>query len=514
MSGARWLPRTRHFRIWLYRSQSLIQPKRQDNVSAALGLLRFKGLLADEEAALARRSRTSEDPRVRKAASTLQAARNALAVAYHNETGEPAHLETLLQAVNQAELALGKASRDYREHLQVKGANLDDLQAKLSKGSALVDFRRYERIAFGKGYAEARWAAVVIEGFETIRVVDLGEIDDTADQVRTVMLEAGDVNSAAKSLYERLITRLKLPQRINRLYLAPDSDLHLLPFHRLMDNEGAYLGERYELRRIQSARDLLKPVHDQPARGLLALGGIDFGSLPRKLDTIKPGAFENKSELPAEVQRATAEAFRGGFAPLANTGPEIQMIEAMYRQARPAEATELWQNDEATETRLKKLKNAPRVLHLATHGFYRAARTRNARPMLLAGITLAGANEALNGQSDDGILYALEVQDLNLEGTELVVLSACETAQGEIAHGEGVYGLVRALRTAGARNVLVTLRPIDDASAPKFMEQFYERWLDQSPGSSDPAKALQDTQAYYLAKEPDFDWSPYIMVGR
>src|SRR4051812_49243906 len=80
---------------------------------------------------------------------------------------------------------------------------------------------------------------------------------------------------------------------------------------------------------------------------------------------------------------------------------------------------------------------------------------------------------------------SLEAQDLNLEGTELVVLSACETALGQIDYGEGVSGLVRALRTAGARNVLVTLRPVSDPGAADFMQRFYHQWLGQE-GRSDP----------------------------
>jgi CHAT domain-containing protein len=88
------------------------------------------------------------------------------------------------------------------------------------------------------------------------------------------------------------------------------------------------------------------------------------------------------------------------------------------------------------------------------HGFYRAADRPQDRPMLLSGVALAEANKALRDSGEDGILYAIEAQGLNLEGTELVVLSACETAQGQIDYAEGVSGLVRAFRTAGVRYVL------------------------------------------------------------
>ena len=131
--------------------------------------------------------------------------------------------------------------------------------------------------------------------------------------------------------------------------------------------------------------------------------------------------------------------------------------------------------------------------------------------MVLAGVTLAGANRALRGEDGDGILYAIEAQDLNLEGTELVVLSACETAQGQIDYGEGVYGLVRALRTAGAQNVLVTLRPVGDRPARDFMARFYSYWLAQT--ESDPALALQETQRDFIRHDPGHDWTPFVLIG-
>ena len=143
------------------------------------------------------------------------------------------------------------------------------------------------------------------------------------------------------------------------------------------------------------------------------------------------------------------------------------------------------------------LKLPPRVLHLATHGFYLAGESRE--PMLLSGIALAGANRELDGDSAEGILFALEAQGLNLEGTELVVLSACDTAQGSLDYSEGVFGLARALRTAGARNVLVTLWKLNDGEARDFMVAFYKTWLGQV--RSDPAKALRDTQLSWLKQD-------------
>ena len=196
---------------------------------------------------------------------------------------------------------------------------------------------------------------------------------------------------------------------------------------------------------------------------------------------------------------------------------EVMGIAKRYSEARRGETVDLWHGPDASEARLKALARPPRVLHLATHGFYREARKPQDRPMLLSGVALAGANTALADDAEDGILYAIEAQGLNLEGTELVVLSACETAQGQIDYGEGVSGLVRALRTAGARNVLVTLRKVGDQSAAAFMQRFYHHWLGQV-GRSDPAAALRTAQQEAIAAisrgtNTDQTWAQFIMIG-
>lgn len=191
---------------------------------------------------------------------------------------------------------------------------------------------------------------------------------------------------------------------------------------------------------------------------------------------------------------------------------------SLYRQARRNETTLIVPAEhgpQPTKSWLFAL-SPPRVLHLATYGFYWPEKVVADRPMLLAGIALAGANRMLRDGGQEGVLYALEAQDLNLEGTELVVLSACETAQGRYDYGDGVAGLVRALRTAGARYVLVTLRPVGNQSAATFLQRFYHYWLSQT-GPSDPPAALRAAQSEYLSATPanpaDQAWASVILVG-
>jgi CHAT domain-containing protein len=172
---------------------------------------------------------------------------------------------------------------------------------------------------------------------------------------------------------------------------------------------------------------------------------------------------------------------------------------------------------------LKALASAPRVLHLATHGFFRENRSdQTERPLTLSGLAHAGANQGLAGEQgpgkQDGILYALEVQDLNLEGTELVTLSACDTGKGEVDYSEGVYGLVRSFHIAGSRNVLMTLWPLSDRLAAEFMTDFYKRWLDPREYPH-PAEALRATRLEWIGstdprkRDPRY-WAPFVLVER
>ncbi len=215
-----------------------------------------------------------------------------------------------------------------------------------------------------------------------------------------------------------------------------------------------------------------------------------------------------------------------GMKYLPDSLAETNTIADIFKTNSKDGKTQIYEKLEATEHKLKNLSNPPRILHLSTHGFYlqNAELTgwANEAPLLLSGLALAGANQGLQGKvdenGDDGLLYSIEVLGLNLQGTELVSLSACDTGKGVIDYSEGVYGLVRAFRTAGAKSVLMTLRPVGDKASRIFMETFYENWL-ASEDNPAPSEALHRTRLHFI-NHPNKDyrdpavWSPYVLVGR
>jgi CHAT domain-containing protein len=166
---------------------------------------------------------------------------------------------------------------------------------------------------------------------------------------------------------------------------------------------------------------------------------------------------------------------------------------------------------DATADALRNV-DSPRFLHIATHGFAVADDPddpRDDNPMLRAGLVFAGANQ---GASAESMVLASEVASLDLDGTRLVVLSACESGLGDAENGEGVYGLRRALQLAGSRSQVMSLWPVDDAATMEFMTGFYER-LESGQGMSE---ALRETKLQMMRSEEYGEvryWAPFVLAG-
>src|SRR5258706_16478368 len=171
----------------------------------------------------------------------------------------------------------------------------------------------------------------------------------------------------------------------------------------------------------------------------------------------------------------------------------------------------------ATESAIKQA-TAPRILHLATHGFFLSGNSTPTgergsleNPLLRSGLALAGAN-LRNGGKDDGILTALEASGLNLWGTKLVVLSACDTGVGEIRNGEGVYGLRRAFVLAGAESLVMSLWPVSDYTTRQLMSHYYQN-LKQGVGRGDALRLVQLEMLRHDPKLHPFYWANFIQSG-
>ncbi|NPA44165.1 MAG: CHAT domain-containing protein [Chlorobi bacterium] len=217
------------------------------------------------------------------------------------------------------------------------------------------------------------------------------------------------------------------------------------------------------------------------------------------------------------------------LSPLPGTKKEVETIENLLK-TKSYKVKSVFGKD-ATEEVLKAVKN-PYILHIATHGYFLENTTDNAEdtrafgiepmkayenPLLRSGLLLAGADRAINEMNtkenkakDDGILNAFEAMILDLDNTDLVILSACQTGLGEIKNGEGVYGLQRSFQIAGASSVITSLWEVSDEGTQDLMSSFYKHWLQSGNKHDAFRKAQLEIKEKY--KYP-FYWGAFVLVG-
>jgi CHAT domain-containing protein len=226
--------------------------------------------------------------------------------------------------------------------------------------------------------------------------------------------------------------------------------------------------------------------------------------------------FGEPSEGPSSGNATSSARTSGNPAPGGETAPgyfprlvgtigESKRVLAMLPHAT------LQSGANATESAVKSVR-APRILHIATHGFFlqdESAATDN--PLLRSGLALAGANRSRKG-SEDGILTALEAANLDLWGTKLVTLSACDTAIGVISNGEGVFGMRRAFFLAGAESLVMSLWPVSDLITSDLMAGYYSG-LNQGLGRGASLRRLQLQMLRRSGRSHPFYWASFIHAG-
>jgi CHAT domain-containing protein/Tfp pilus assembly protein PilF len=434
-------------------------------------------------------------------------------------------LDTLAQDRERLEGAL--ASRSAALRRAVTPITIKNVRQALPPDAVLVEWMRY-RPFNSTVKREARWggfryAAYILERTGEPVAIDLGEAQPIEDLIAEFRTALGDpMNTYIKDLAHELATKLIQPLHLHlaqdqRLLLSPDGALNLVPFAALVDDHGEYLMQHSELTYLTSGRDLLR-MAAEPVRGSpVALANPNFD---QKV-SMKPTA--------ESVLRPTrsGDLDRSGlvFAPLAGTAAEAKALQSLLR----LDAHDVLTGDRATEANLRRL-HGPRILHVATHGFFltdqevstlfnpvaSASETSSPplgeNPLLRSGLALAGANLRREGASDDGILTAAETAQLDLLGTQLVVLSACQTGLGAVRSGEGVYGLRRALMLAGAQAQLASLWKVADVATLELMVDYYQRLL-KGEGRSQALRLAQQMMLQNPARQHPYYWAAFISIG-
>lgn len=330
-------------------------------------------------------------------------------------------------------------------------------------------------------------------------------------------------------------------QGVQQLFVSPDSFLGALPLESILLKEDRYLIEDYSVVYLSHpallAQSKTRSRTTQPS--LLVMGNVDFDSLQNS--DLEPLSHSSDS---TNSPTNSFRGFRGDWQALPATADEAQRILELHRKRFGKEESQMFlQKREADETRLKEAIPHYQVLHLATHGYFRpsgfvsnwsssveaetASEESPSRkpsmaeivlsPGLLTGLVCSGVNSESVGGSDDGFLTAEEVSWMDLSDVELVVLSACETGLGKEQPGEGLLGLRRSFRLAGARSVVSSLWMVPDQSTHDLMVDFYQNLWVRGMGTYESLRQAQlhmlnHNRAKYGQGLPS-TWAAFVFEG-
>ena len=486
-------------------------------------LLRRKGRVLDAAAAsLATiRKRLSADDK--QLLDELASARTQLAkltVAGPAATGgddyakEVAALEDKIQKL---EVQVGKKSAAYRVVSQP--IDLAGVQRMIPRDARLVEIVNFQPYDGGfnpspKARQERHYVAYVVGQASDPVAIDLGPegaIDRAVEAFRKAVADPQNakVMDLGHALYDLTMGKIaaKLGGSTN-LLIAPDGTLNVVPFSALVDGNHDFLVKTYTFTYLTSGRDLLRLAAQPKAKG----GGVIFADPSFDGDAKQGG--KSRGARSADLASLMWPALPG-------TGQEADAV------GKTMAGFKVFRGAQATEGNVKAL-HGPRILHMATHGFFLADEPAPAskaagapgappavetyeNPLLRSGLAFAGANKLESGD-DDGILTALEASGLDLEGTRLVVLSACETGVGKVTNGEGVYGLRRALVIAGAESLVMSLWQVDDQATKDLMAGYYGH-LKQGRGKSSALRDIQLEMQKQPAYAHPYYWASFLPAG-
>lgn len=510
----------------------------------ALWKMCFKNVLFYKGFLLASATHTKKlaqkDPKTTEQLNQLKSYHRRLAQQYAQPIAERDSITVaqLEEKANQLEKELVRTVAGFGD--AIRQVNWQEVQKQLKPDEAAIEFVHFNYTNPDPTDSTMYAALVLRPGWESPKFVPLFEekqlqnllLQNTKDKTEQVKnLYAFSENGLAKLIFKSLEPEI---EGVKTIYFSPSGLLHRINLGAIAVSRTENWGERFHLVQLGSTRQLVVPQQiAEPKNTAVLFGGIRYD-----LDTTaifsanaSLGAVENlnRGDLNFSQSDSTLRG-EGEWLFLNNTEKEVAEI-APILQDNSIQTT-VQKGFAASEEAFKSIgKNgaSPKILHLATHGyFFPDVKNEKVRsesqsvfkisdhPMIRSGLILAGGNQAwktgkpIKPTVEDGILTAYEVSQMNLANTELVVLSACETGLGDIAGNEGVYGLQRAFKIAGAKYLLMSLWQVPDFHTQVLMKIFYKNYLDKKMSISD---AFRDAQNQLRKRyENPFFWAGFVLV--
>ena len=319
----------------------------------------------------------------------------------------------------------------------------------------------------------------------------------------------------------------------DNIYFSASGILHQIPIESLPIGDGKIMSDVYNMHRLSSTRELVKEKKKVKYTKAALYGGLNYDMTDSELLAENQTYSKNASKEYFVSRGLLEDSIRGyKWDNLSNTQQEVDYISDLMKKNQIT--TQTYKGNKGNEESFKALSGHEyNIIHLATHGFFypeeEAKEKDYFKPMLLnehsrmynevdmsmwrSGLVMSGGNRAWKGDTipdkvEDGILKAQEIGDLDLRGAGLVVLSACNTGQGEVT-GEGVFGLQRAFKMAGAQTIVMSLTPVDDQTTMAMMNKFYTNLF----SGQSKHDAFYNAQRYIRSIKPDPKyWMGWIML--
>ena len=486
-----------------------------------------------------------------------------LAAEYAKPIAEQQNVEALEAQANALEKELTRSVAGYGE--AIRQVKWPEVQQQLRPGEAAVEFIHhkffdltpidstfYAAIVLRYGDKEPLYVPLFEEKALTSLLAshkdNQGEAFIAGVYTRGVKPR---VNSQTKGLYELIWQPLdSLLADTKSIYASPSGLLHRLNLGSIMTDDSLTFADRYRLITLGSTRQIAMwnrddlssdgENFDEQALTAIFYGGIRYEIDSSALQEAIPenplaGAADKELRFAYLERSASERSMNWNYLP--GTEREVKEIGAIV--SRKKGEVKILKAQFATEESFKQLGQdgpSPQILHLATHGYFfpdpeeSVASKQSAvgsfdsspsfkisdHPMIRSGLILAGGNHAwhtgkpLRPDMEDGILTAYEISQMNLDSTELVVLSACETGLGDIEGNEGVYGLQRAFKIAGVKNIIMSLWSVPDQQTQEMMVAFYEHWLNEGMELADAFRTAQrEMREKY---EDHYYWAGFVLI--
>ncbi|MBA3679787.1 MAG: CHAT domain-containing protein [Bacteroidetes bacterium] len=412
---------------------------------------------------------------------------------------EHVNVDSLKRRADELERELSQKSALFKESATEQTVTYETIQKQLKPGEAAIEV--LELNEYKNGFTNnGEYIALVLTATD-LKIISLGDVKNINDAIgvfREKTIDQKPENDAYAITWKALDEQLT---GISKIYLSLDGAYHQLSINALKDGAGKYLVDKYSLQFTGNTKDIISIKQTESA-------------------SVKPvTAF-----LIGNPQYGT----NGVVAQLPGTELEVKNITKLLTTHK-VKATALF-GASATEAKVKEI-NSPSILHIATHGYFLSDLSQvetskilgvdvsaaKENPLLRSGVLLANCENVFDENfhpspnSENGILTAYEAMSLNLDKTDLVVLSACETGLGSVKQGEGVYGLQRAFLIAGAKSIIMSLWSVSDAATMELMTLFYNNYAKSGNKQQAFSDAIKQLKIKY--KEP-FYWSAFVMLSK